>query len=332
MLETIQSPLIEPVAESELVTLLRATIDPDIELVQHRQLTGGLFNTSYYLATRRPDHKECESILRIAPSASKHDTLFDYEKHMMTAEPAVYDLMRDADIPVPEVIAIEPSGRVIPRHFMLLRYLDTIPMNDPTVPEQAKPALRRQLGSYLRQMHAITNDRFGRVQPEGNVTGDTRWRVVFGDLFAEATWRCRQHDLLKPETLTHAEHLFAAHAACFDDPAIQPALIHGDVWDANVLLAQNGTGDWQIAAIIDVDRALFADREFEAALWDNTPDFNAGYGQPLTHTPEAELRRQFYKLFHALFHIFVFGVQIPAATLHEDFSTRAYRLVGALSV
>ncbi|MBN1564523.1 MAG: phosphotransferase, partial [Anaerolineae bacterium] len=132
MLENVQSPLVEPVTESDLLMMLRATLDPEIEIVEQRQLTGGLFNTSYYLATRHPDHA---IILRIAPAASKHNTLFDYEKTMMAAEPAIYDLMRGVGIPVPDVLAIDTAQRVIPRHYILLDYLKTTPMNDPAVPE-----------------------------------------------------------------------------------------------------------------------------------------------------------------------------------------------------
>ena len=309
MLENVQSPLIEPVTEPDLSAILRATLDPGIELVQHRQLTGGLFNTSYYVVTRHPRH---EIILRIAPSEQKHATLFDYEKTMMAAEPAIYDLMRGAGVPVPDVLAVDATGYVIGRQAILLRYLDSTPMSDPVIPKAAKPALRRQLGAYLRRMHAITHEQFGRVQPDGTVDGDASWRVVFGALYAEAVRRCREHDLLGAETLAQAEQRFAAHADLLDDAAIRPALIHGDIWDANVLLARDEAGAWQIAAIIDVDRALFADRAFEAALWHNTSDFIAGYDHPLDNSDAAQARRLLYMLFHDLFHVFVFGVQIPA--------------------
>jgi fructosamine-3-kinase len=308
MLETVQSPLIEPVTATDLIAILQATLDPQIELVEHRQITGGLFNTSYYLTTRAPAH---EIILRIAPAAHKHTTLFDYEKTMMAAEPAIYDLMRDAGIPVPEVLALDTTGRVIPRQVILLRYLASTPMNDPTILDEAKPKLRQQLGTHLRQMHTITHDQFGYVQPDGTVKGSASWGVVFGALFDEALRHCHEHKLLAAHILQQAAERFAAEAPLFADPALRPALIHGDIWDANVLLQRDDTGEWQIAAIIDVDRALFADREFEASIWHNTPDFNRGYNWPLDDSQAAQSRRVFYKLYQDLFHTFVFGVQIP---------------------
>lgn len=308
MLESVQSPLVEPVSEADLVAILRVSLDIGIELVQHRQLTGGLFNTSYYIETQHPNH---EIILRIAPSEQKHNTLFDYEKTMMTAEPAIYKLMREQGVPVPDVLAIDATGRVIPRHVILLRYIDSIPMNDSTIPDDAKPALQKQLGAYLRQMHTITHEQFGRVQPDGEVIGDASWRVVFGDMLAESIRHCREHHLLEPETLSQAEEYFAAHAAVLDDFTIRPALIHGDMWDANVLVTRNGTGELEIGAIIDVDRAMFADYAFEAALWYDTSDFHAGYAHKLDDSPSAQLRRKLYTLYQNLFHVFVFGIQIP---------------------
>lgn len=326
MLETVHSPLIEPVTESDLIAILRTCLDPGIELVQHCQITGGLFNTTYYLVTHRPDH---EIILRIAPSEQKHTTLFDYEKTMMAAEPAIYALMRRGGVPVPDVLAHDSTGRVINRQVILLRYLDSTPMNDPAIPDEARPALRRQLGAYLRQMHAITHGHFGRVQPDGTVHGDASWRVVFGDLWEEAIRRCRDHDLLKTETLAQLERQLAAHSHRLEDPAIKPALIHGDVWEANVLLQQNKNGVWQIAAIIDADRALFADRMFEAALWDNAPDFIAGYDHPLDDSDSAQHRQMLYQLYHHLFHIFVFGVQIPASDLLRHHRQSVHHLLHA---
>lgn len=49
------------------------------------------------------------------------------------------------------------------------------------------------------------------------------------------------------------------------DQVTRPVLVHNDLWEANVLVHQEN-GELNIAAIIDGDRSMFADREFEAIL------------------------------------------------------------------
>lgn len=317
MLNT-QSPLTEPVIEADLLAIVRASFNHDTELVEHRQLTGGLFNTSYYLATQNPQR---EVIVRIAPSEVKHSAMFNYEKTMMQSEPVVYDIMHDNGLPVPDVIAMDATGTVISRQYILLDYLDTTPMNDPSVPDDVKSQLQQQLGAYLKQMHNITHEKFGRVQADGTVDGDTSWRIVFEKLFAEAVQRCREHDLIEDEILIQAEKALIKHASLLDDPEVRPALIHGDLWDANVLLTSDDDNQWQIEAIIDVDRAMFADAEFDACLWYNTPDFLIGYGTRQNQSEAAQIRHKLYHLYQDFFHLFVFAMQIPLqdrVKLHYD--------------
>ena len=117
---------------------------------------GGLFNTSYLIDLSHPRQKV---VLRVAPS--NQAVLVDFEKRMMAAEPAIGAMMRAAGVPVPEVLWIDTSHQVIARDYILLEYVDALPMNAPSVPESAKPALRRELGQYTRRIHQIRGKRFG---------------------------------------------------------------------------------------------------------------------------------------------------------------------------
>jgi hypothetical protein len=56
-------------------------------------------------------------------------------------------------------------------------------------------------------------------------------------------------------------------------------------------------GEWQIEAIIDMDGALFADREFEFAIWEGgDPELLLGYKIPPDKSPNAMLRKKFYRM------------------------------------
>lgn len=325
MLHEIKSPLVERVSVGRLWMMLRAAFGAEIELIEQRRLTGGLFNTSYYLRTRQPD---LQTIVRIAPS--NRDVLFDYEQRMMAAEPVALAKIGEAGVPVPEVLAVDTSHRILPRDYMFLRYLDAVPMTDPAVLETAKPALHRALGAYVRRIHGIQGERFGWLLPDGTIQGSARWGDVFGALIAEACRRIRAGEALAEDRIALAEQLFAANRALFDDGAIRPALVHNDIWDANVLVRQVD-GEWAIAAIIDADRALFADWEFEPATWQGDSDFMQGYALPLDPSPEALLRRRFYGLFQGLFHTFVFKIQIPDDGYYAYFRSLALDALADLS-
>lgn len=86
-------------------------------------------------------------------------------------------------------------------------------------------------------------------------------------------------------------------------------LIHNDIWSPNVLVHKKD-GDWHIAAIIDADRAMFADSDFEFALWDADQSFYKGYGSQLDESADAVLRRNFYELYMAMFCTWAYRVQI----------------------
>ena len=79
-----------------------------------------------------------------------------------------------------------------------------------------------------------------------------------------------------------------------------PRLLHADLWDGNVLVRPMSSG-WEVAAIIDGDRALYGDIDFEfASGWMMTDAFFDGYGARPAETPECQRRRLLYKLLYEL--------------------------------
>ena len=82
----------------------------------------------------------------------------------------------------------------------------------------------------------------------------------------------------------------------------EPALLHGDMWRGNVLVA-----DGAVAALID-PICYYGHAEADLAmlsLFDAPPDeFWEAYGWL---EPEAETRRPLYELFHAIVHMRLYG-------------------------
>jgi aminoglycoside phosphotransferase (APT) family kinase protein len=87
--------------------------------------------------------------------------------------------------------------------------------------------------------------------------------------------------------------LFARHAALLDE-ITAPRLVHADLWDGN-LLAENG----RIAAVLDGDRAIYGDPDFEVAGgWLDVDAYYEGYGAP---APQDQARKTRLKLYELLF-------------------------------
>lgn len=296
------TPLYAPLTQAELDAVIASAFGSQVQLNACRPAQGGLFNTSYRIETSHPHQK---AVLRVAPA--NQSVLVDFEKSMMAAEPAIYALLREAGVPTSNVLFIDTTHRVIPRDYILVDYIDAVPMNDPSVPEAAKPALRRELGQYTRRIHDVHGARFGWPQANGDIRGAERWDAALWGFLQELCGLNEAVQTLQKEEVALIERLWHEQVRIFQG-AFQPCLVHNDLWEPNILVRQAGDG-WRIAALIDGDRAMFADPEFEFALWSNDPDVMAGYGAPLDSRPAATLRRSWYQLCLALMNLYVFKAE-----------------------
>jgi aminoglycoside phosphotransferase (APT) family kinase protein len=168
-------------------------------------------------------------------------------------------------------------------------------MSHPSVPAEARPGLWREVGEYTAVIHRITGEKFGRIKPDGTVNGGASWAEVFGEMLADICGKARDAGVITVEQFDAALQYYWDHRTVFDEVRT-PTLVHWDIWDPNILVRQRN-GSWHVQAIIDADRALYADREFEFVLWDTADaDMLAAYGTPLDMSDNAVLRRKIYRM------------------------------------
>ncbi|WP_434756606.1 phosphotransferase [Paenibacillus amylolyticus] len=86
-------------------------------------------------------------------------------------------------------------------------------------------------------------------------------------------------------------------------------LVHNDLWAANVLV-HGEPGKMSIAAVIDGDRSMYADREYEAILNTDSATFHTGYGRLIDPLAEGQTRRLAYRLLPSYFNAYVHQHQV----------------------
>ena len=292
----------EPLSDADLDAFTTQILGSGVQLIECRLIEGGLFNTSYFIETRNPAQK---IVVRVAPA--RMDLLVEFEKTMMAAEPGIYDQMRAAGVPVPKVVFLDTSRKIISRDYIAMEFIEAKTMNTVEIPAKDRPPLGRQLGAYTRKIHSVRGDRFGWPTADGGIRGGNSWEEVFGSFVDELCRRSRDYNVLPVEDIDTIERLWRAQSSIFRE-CTDPRLVHNDLWEPNLLVRPCGSG-WEIAAVIDGDRAMFADPEYEFVLWDQDPDFMAGYGSDLDPSENAVQRRKWYALGLSLINAYVWEVE-----------------------
>ncbi|HEV2121360.1 MAG TPA: aminoglycoside phosphotransferase family protein [Chloroflexota bacterium] len=283
-----------------LTHLVREHVGADERQLHLTPITTGHHNTSYWV-----DAPQGRYVLRLAPP---DDTgLLFYERRMMRQEPDLHALLRTrTTIPVPEIIAHDFRHALIGRDWLLMTALPGVPLSElPGLTRRQKADILRQVGSYLRQLHALTAAECLGVTAHGYLGAhhpmapQPTWASAFCLM-----WNKLLDDVVSAGCYTPAEaqgfrDLFERHRECFE--RLVPArLLHMDVWSQNILVETAGT-QGRVTGLIDFDRALWGDVEIEFAVLDycgiSEPPFWQGYGATRDESPSAQIRRQFYLLY-----------------------------------
>ncbi|GIP27498.1 hypothetical protein J23TS9_26280 [Paenibacillus sp. J23TS9] len=298
------SSLYAPVTHEQILSIARDTFGEGCKVKQISLLKGGQFNTTYVFETESPQGKW---VLRLAPVEHAH--LYSFEKKMMAVEPYIYGLLQAEDIPSSRVIRYDETGNLIARPYLLIEFIESVQLNDPSISPAEYSRLKEELGEHTRQLHAITSDCFGWPQPDGSIRGYEKWSGMLVELAAEVAERCREHHVFEDQVLNEFTAVFRDNRSLFDDITV-PSLVHNDLWDPNVLVSRDEDGELHIAALIDADRAVYADREYEFIVYENQPDFLKGYGYELSMEVRPRARRVAYQVMMAFLCAFVYEVQI----------------------
>jgi len=218
---------------------------------------------------------------------------------MFETEASGLALLREAGaIRIPEVLAVGQSDG---EAFLLLEFFETARPDDP---------FWDNFGRQLAELHRIPQPYFGLAFDNfiGSLPQPNERHATFTDLYIAKRLgpqlrSAREAGLLSPEDESHMHHLWKRLPQLLPEEA--PALIHGDLWNGNFLVAESCE-----AVLID-PAVAYAHREMDLAMTKLfggfAPRFYRAYENHYATAPGLEERLEIYQLYYLLVHLNLFG-------------------------
>ena len=258
----------------------------DATLLRYGPLSGGDISNAYLVETTRQ-----RLVVKTKASAHAAD-MFQKEGVGLKAIEATQT------IAVPEV---HLWGQEEGTAFFVMDYIATKRPN-------AKDFER--LGQDLAKLHAVTNEQFGWLEdnyigslPQSNNRQEDWASFYVTERLLPQLQLALQRQLLTEKEIPTQEILLKRAAAIFNDSP--PALLHGDLWSGNFLIATDGT-----PYLID-PATYYGHAEVDIAMSRLFGGFGASFYQsyhalrPIQKGMEA--RQDWYQLYYLLVHLNLFG-------------------------
>ncbi|MFC2076227.1 phosphotransferase family protein [candidate division KSB1 bacterium] len=317
MSETFERPYIEFETVRRIV---KHHLDVEVTPESTKEVLTGLFNTSFFLTAGSR-----ELVLRIAPLGD--EGLLFYEKGMMVTEPMVHRLIREkTDLPVPEIIAYDDSGGIIPNRYLIMQKLPGRPLSDVSLSAEMLEEIQEELGGMVRKLHDIGGDSFGYNGRDKVMTPRDNWPDAMLEMISLILGDCCAVGIYNDQEAEEARKLFEKQRSLLDHE-VTSTLLHMDLWQENILIGD----DNRISGIVDIDRSIWGDVELEFAILDicglSTEAFFAGYGAPRDTSKEAEIRRKIYTLYEFFKYLYIYTVRRPNPTVFSWYLTHTQRLL-----
>lgn len=269
------------------------------ELSEVKPLDGGAINTT--IALTLADGRKAVSKI----SAHRVDRSYLNEAHQLS-------MLAQAGLPVPKVYATKLGSLDDPFSYILMEFVEGINLNQAkrTCTDTEYDSLQVHLAELLLSLHEKTAETYGRVQIEPAPQTFGNWPQFFRHIFDPICAELNKLNLIPLKCRKQIAKLQERLDKLLQHDDV-PRLVHWDLWSANLIARQNGSGQWHIAALLDPN-CKFAHVEAELAyltLFQTcTPTFFKTYQQKRKLSDDYHrLRKPVYQVFFLLNHVHLFG-------------------------
>jgi len=292
--------LVQPVSPEQIDQIVN-TYFPNDQIEHLVQLKGGMFNTTFKVELSGKNAQAV--ILRIGPQ--NRAPLLRFEDDLMTGEVYAYELCRQNGADCPEILVYDQSRRFGDFLFLIEKCIVGRPLSE--LEADDKKAFHKQAGEQVRRIHAVLNDAFGRVSELVKGKGFASWKAFLYDELDDVLTRSLENGVFDKSEAEELRQVYRQCEALLSEIKT-PYLVHADLWDGNLLVDKEAGR----LTIIDMDRAVFGDVDFEfASPWIIDEMFCAGYGIDKTdfEKDNRKLRRMLYRLHFAVLDTYIWKIE-----------------------
>jgi aminoglycoside phosphotransferase (APT) family kinase protein len=282
----------ESVTADHVVEMARRAFGHGTEVVSVREMGGGLYNNTYLVRLRDTS----PLVLRVAPEHGRQSRV---ERLLMRNEYASAPYYAGIAGMMPRTLFADWTHEVLARDYMWQELLDGVPALEglKTYPRSEWLPFYRQLGAITARVHAVRGERFGPVAGPWFTTWSEAVLSVLGNIAADLV--NAGLDAADVERLTTR----AEDGRAVLNEVVEPRLLHGDLWTANVMLAADAP-EPTIVGVLDHDRSSWGD---PCADWGlsvvarKSPEAQAAFREtygPIADGPSAQWRMLVYQGMH----------------------------------
>jgi Ser/Thr protein kinase RdoA (MazF antagonist) len=239
---------LSPETYSLLLKLLRETFGHNVKIASYEVLNQHL---DYFALRVDIDQPSLKLAVKLAGKAAPYQYPFDQTAmfHRLVAA--------QTSIPMPEILAVDVSYEQYPWRYLIKTYLpgEEWRIVKPQLTAQEQVEAYHQIGTAVAELHSIRFDSFGTINGDGHITLNTDYCSALNSHILKTVKNPDYQDMLL--------QLVDKHAALFQ--SVQDArLCHEDLHHRNILFSQNN-GRWQLATILDFDKAWAGHYEIDLA-------------------------------------------------------------------
>lgn len=232
------------------------------------------------------------------------------EDERMHAEAWTCDRLRACGVPVPRVLAVDVSRRLLPCAFLIMEKVPGEPLDEVLRARSSQtPSLLREAGEHLRRIHAVTLEGAGRLDAallghDGTIRGrhDTWREAVLHDVDRALPFLERK--LLPGNALVERiERIVGSRDRILVESTQHHAFLHGD-FIARHIFVDSERG--RVTGVIDCEDARCGDPAFDFGCFrlgvgeHHLRLLLDGYGAGSDLGGDLAERMSFYGLVHAL--------------------------------
>lgn len=279
--------------------VLRTVGIPESAVASCEPLAGGTYNT----VTRVTLRDGRDWVVKIPPL---HTTGMSYEQRLLVNEIAFYEAAADVgDGTIPQVVHSELDSRAPAGAYVVMTACPGRPWHEiaDELSDGEERRLRTELGRIVGRLHTVRGPAgFGYpAEPLGPLSPS--WREAFTAMTDAVLRDAETYRARLPRPVAEIRAVLAAASYVLDE-VTEPALVHFDLWQGN-LLVTGEPGARSIGGIIDGERMFWGDPVADfvstALLGDLEEDkeFLAGYasvtGGPVGFSASVRLRLALYR-------------------------------------